>query len=213
LPEWLFSFWPGRSAYKDGLPWLAFEAREWMDSFLNRDMTVFEWGSGGSTLFLAKRVETLISVEHNPEWHEKIGRLIEERGLSNCQCILKETRPGNDYFSSWPEYRGLSFKEYCQTIDSYPDESFDLVLVDGRARSFCVQHAIQKIRPKGFLLLDDSERLRYTGGIELLKNWARKDFRGPQPYVRNFYQTTVWQKPALPPLQNYKKPLESFLDR
>lgn len=193
FPEWLFSFWPGRAAYKDGLPWVTFEAREWLESFLTKDMKVFEWGSGGSTLFIAKRVKTLISIEDNPEWYKKIGRLIKEKEL-NCQYILKEPRPGNDYFSSSPEYKGLSFKRYCQAINSYPDDFFDLVLVDGRARNFCVSHAIKKIRPEGFLFLDDSQRPRYAREIELLKDWKRRDFQGPQPYVRNFYKISIWQK-------------------
>src|SRR3989338_9718172 len=68
FPEWLFSFWPQRSAYEDGFPLVTFEAREWMDSFLNKNMKMFEWGSGGSTLFLADKVKTLVSIEPNPEW-------------------------------------------------------------------------------------------------------------------------------------------------
>ena len=197
FPEWILSFWPGRAAYKDGLPWITFEARDWLGSFLTGDMRVFEWGSGGSTLFLVKRVKNLISLEHNPEWYEKIGPLIKEKGFSNCQYILKEPKPGSNYLSSSKRYAGLSFEEYCRAIDSYPDNFFDLVLVDGRARNFCVYLAMKKVRSKGFIFVDDTHGSGYTEGMEALKNWQRKDFRGPKPYVRNFYQTTVWQKPAL----------------
>src|SRR5438874_5429887 len=40
------------SALEAGIPWLAFEAIEWLDGYLEPQMRVFEWGSGGSTLFL-----------------------------------------------------------------------------------------------------------------------------------------------------------------
>ena len=197
FPEWVFSFWPGRAAYKEGIPWITFEAREWLQSYLTKEKKVFEWGTGGSTLFLARRSKALVSLEHDSGWHKKIGDVLKNKGISNCQYLLKEPCPGNEYLSSSPRYRGMSFKEYCAAIDSYPDEFFDLVLIDGRARNFCIPRAIKKIRPQGFLLLDDSDGPGYAEGAKFIKNWKRSDFRGPKPYVKDFYQTSIWQKPAL----------------
>jgi len=198
IPQWISSFLPGKAAFKDGTVWMPFEAREWLESFLKKNMNAFEWGSGGSTLFIAQRVKNLVSIEHNPDWYVKIGQLLKEKGFSNCRYFLKEPQAGGtDYFSSSKYYRGFSFEEYCKIIDSYPDNYFDLVLVDGRARTFCISHALKKIRPRGYLLLDDSDNTGYAPGKELLKDWERKNFFGPKPYVINFYHTTLWQKPVL----------------
>ena len=196
LTGWFLSFLPGRSAFSEGMPWVNFEAKKWLDSYLTKEMNVFEWGSGGSTLYLASRVKSLVSVEHNPEWHSRIDNLLREKKLDNCRYILKEPQVDVDgsYFSTSKRYKGLSFKEYCQIIELYPDNFFDLVVVDGRARPFCISLAIEKIRAGGFLFLDDSDGLEYSEGIKLLKNWPRNDFQGPKPYTLSFYQTTVWQK-------------------
>lgn len=204
LPQWLFSFRLEAAAFKDGVPWIPFEAAEWLDSYLTKNMIVFEYGSGGSTLFIAKRVKKLITVEHHPEWHRTISQLLKKENLSNCEYVLKEPKlsdnnlldPSNpqSYFSSSKKYEGFGFEDYCKVIESYPDSSFDLVFIDGRARSSCISHALKKICPGGYLLLDDSNSLRYAKGIELLQGWERKDFVGPKLYMRQFFQTTIWQK-------------------
>ncbi len=202
LPQWFFSFRPGAAPFKDGLPSIPFEAAEWLDSFLTKDMIVFEWGSGGSTPFIAKRVKKIVSVEHDPEWYILISQLLKKNGISNCQYLLKEPKmSGNNssdlsnpksYLSKF--YKGFSFEDYCKAIEFYPDNFFDLVFIDGRARPSCISHAFKKIRPSGYLLLDDSNSSRYAKGIELLKEWKRKDFFGPKPYVRQFVQTMIWKK-------------------
>ena len=33
------------------IPWVTHGAKKWLDSYLKKDMKVFEWGSGGSTLY------------------------------------------------------------------------------------------------------------------------------------------------------------------
>ena len=83
-------------------------------------------------------------------------------------------------------------------IDFYPDNFFDLVIIDGAQRHTCMKQAIPKVRSGGYLLLDDSNRPDYLTNVELLKEWKRKDFLSPKPYVegvRLLSPTTIWQKP------------------
>lgn len=179
IPAWLFSLRLGAAAYKDELPWLPFEAIEWLKSFLAKDMMVFEWGSGGSTLFIAKRVKSLISVEDQPRWYQLISQLLQKNNITNCRYILQN----------------LDLEKYCKVIESYPDNFFDLVFVDGSARPDCIHQALKKVRPAGFLLLDDSNQAEHSPGVELLKGWGeRQDFFGPKFHRQGFYQTTIWQK-------------------
>lgn len=70
-------------------------------------------------------------------------------------------------------YANASFEEYVKSIEEYPDESFDLVLVDGRHRSFCIPHAIPKVRPGGYLMLDNSDRRGYRDAISLMSDFKR----------------------------------------
>src|SRR5438045_3489360 len=49
-------------------PWLTQEAIRIIDGYLEPTMVAWEWGSGKSTPWIARRVGTLVSVEHDPQW-------------------------------------------------------------------------------------------------------------------------------------------------
>ena len=131
-------------------------------------MSVFEFGSGGSTIFFSKRVKELISVEHDKYWYHRVFNEIAKEHVTNCKLLLKEPEQGifdrtdysdpESYLSALPQYQGMNFKSYATTIREFPDESFDLVFVDGRVRPSCIANALAKVRPGGNLMLDNSDR-------------------------------------------------------
>ncbi|MBU2544919.1 protein-L-isoaspartate O-methyltransferase [Patescibacteria group bacterium] len=170
------------NSLKDNVPWLTFECQEWLDSVLNKNMTVLEWGSGGSTVYISKKVKKMISIEHIPEWHASVVKELQKNNIENCEYILKK----------YDENKG--YKNYYEAIDSFPDETFDLVIIDGRSRNSCISYAMRKIKKEGFLLLDNSERKRYSPGMDLLKNWERKDILGVGAYNAEEWQATIWKK-------------------
>lgn len=202
---WLLSVLPGRSALKDNVPLIPFEARKWLIDYLKPNMSVFEYGTGGSTIFISKRVKELISVEHDKYWYHLVRDKIAKENIVNYKILLKEPEPGifdkvdysnpESYLSSLPKYRGMNFKSYATTIQEFPDESFDLVFIDGRARPSCIANALAKVRPGGYLMLDNSDRKHYFQGKNLLTKWRSKRFYGIGPYTTSFWETTVWRKP------------------
>ena len=174
LPYWLFTTIPIRDNVKDKIPWLPFGAIEWLDNYLKPEIKVFEWGSGGSTIFIARKILEFVSIEHNKKWHDKIkARLIS----GHCKYLLKE-----------------NMNDYLQAIDNYPDNYFDLVVIDGGARVKCVLRAMEKVKPKGYLLLDDTEYGHYSEATRELKGWKETIFKGPKPYKLYFSQTSIFQK-------------------
>jgi hypothetical protein len=203
---WLDSLQGDATPLRDEVPWITFEAKKWLSTFLTKDMVVFEWGSGGSTIYISKRVKRLISVEHDPEWYNKVQKAIKDNGISNCEYLLKEPSLLSDseqnfqdpkyYLSGLSNYKGMSFETYVKVIDSFPDETFDLVIVDGRARPSCILHSLNKVRNGGYLMLDNSDREEYCRGVNLLTGWDQKDFFGPGPYARYSYVwgTSIWRK-------------------
>jgi 16S rRNA A1518/A1519 N6-dimethyltransferase RsmA/KsgA/DIM1 with predicted DNA glycosylase/AP lyase activity len=44
-----------------------------LDDRLDSDMRVFEYGSGFSTLYFAERVSSVVSVEYDQQWIEKLS--------------------------------------------------------------------------------------------------------------------------------------------
>lgn len=193
-----------RNALIDGVPWINFEARVYVESSLGPDCTVFEYGVGGSTVFYSGKVKRVVSVEHDLDWYNLVLEVVRQRRISNCEChfIPPELQEDDDpdcngpaaYRSDSEAYRGRSFRKYASFIDSFPDEFFDFVSIDGRARPACIIHARNKIKPGGYLLLDNSERAHYQKAKELLADWAKHEFVGPGPYNEYFWETTVWMK-------------------
>src|SRR5438270_13938588 len=51
------------------LPWFSYAAIDFLETFLEPHMSVCEYGSGGSTVFFARRVESVVSIEDNRQWH------------------------------------------------------------------------------------------------------------------------------------------------
>jgi len=197
------SLLPRHTSLTDKVPWITFKARLWLESYLKPYMSVFEYGSGGSTIFISKRINKLISVEHDKDFHSKVSEVLFKEGVFNCEYILCEPKKRmlreklphccQNYTTSVSQFARMSFKNYVQSIEKYPDGSFDLVIVDGRARVSCVYHALSKIRPGGYLMLDDSNRQRYDKAKRLLAGYKRKDFFGISPYSTSLSQTSVWE--------------------
>jgi hypothetical protein len=192
------------------VPWIVYGALDWLETYLHKDMRVLEWGSGGSTLFFSRRVREVVSIEHDPEWYECVSQALDKAGLTNCTYRLSEPRrrPLLRYapYVAWlhnsrtfERYREFSFKDYARQCLEYPDEHFDLVLVDGRSRASCLRHAARKLKSGGVLMLDNSERPQYRSPVARLKRLARRDFSGAGPFLDTQWQTSIWFKGPMPP--------------
>jgi len=119
---------------------------------------VLEFGSGGSTIWMALRTANLYSVEHNEYWH---NRIVDQ---------LKTVRnPVHYYFVRCP---------YYTICTQFPNDFFDLVIVDGRSRKGCIAHSLRCIKPGGALLLNDSHRRYYTPVFPVLEGWKEEIIKG-----------------------------------
>lgn len=202
--KWLHSM--QSTPMQEKRPWLSFEATDFIEKRLTKDQVVFEYGSGASTLYFAQRVSRIISLEHHARWYDQIQERLLKDNITNCTYFLVKPVATPElvncdygdpqtYISRKKAYRGFSFRDYVLKIKEHPDDYFDLVVVDGRARLSCVYHAQAKVKPGGYLLLDDSQRTRYRPLKKLLNSWEMTQFFGPVPYETNFVETTIWRKP------------------
>jgi hypothetical protein len=191
------------------IPWLNFRVIEFLETWLKKDMKVFEYGSGSSTLFFAKRTESVVSIEHDLIWYNKVKSIIEEESIVNVdyKCVLPE--PNNlkskildyknplDYFTSDIDFQEFNFEAYTKAILNYPNDYFDLIIIDGRARPSCIYHSITKLKKGGYLLVDNTERsyyLDYFNSTSTFKGWSIKEFRGHVPGIFHYCSTTLLRK-------------------
>lgn len=191
----------------DRVPWITFEARDFLESRLHKDMTVFEYGSGGSTLFFSDRVRQVISVENDANWANTMEQLLSREMICNVDLKLVEAEMLQDSTPTFPDdpaychsgslnYNRFEFGRYVSVIDDFPDRSFDVILIDGRARVSCLHRSIPKVRHGGIIILDNSERSYYWKNMsQELGRWQKYIFYGPIPYLEHFTETTCWIRP------------------
>jgi hypothetical protein len=158
------------------LPWVTYAFIDFIRPRLNRTMRVFEYGSGSSTLFYARLVGNVVSVEHDKNWYEKI---LSSKPV-NAEMIFTELHPNGEY----------SRKAASLT------EKFDIIIVDGRDRVNCCKYSVDALSSKGVLVLDDSERPDYAEARTFLKNQGFRElsFSGISPGLFYLKATSVFYK-------------------
>ena len=192
----LFSIFDAADLVKLDLPWWSFGAIDHLEihlSSLSGKAVVFEWGSGASTAWLAKRSAKVYSLEHDIEWAKTTKNLITK--YKNVKLIT--IPPDNtvdmfesEYISNKPGHRGLSFKNYVNSINDI-DAQFDLIAIDGRCKSACLKVAISKLKPGGIVLFDDSKRDRNQEAL-VASDLTLKRYKGMVPCLPYFtYETSV----------------------
>jgi hypothetical protein len=189
----------GRTALETGRPWVTFEAMRLLERRVRPDSRVFEYGSGGSTVFLGRRAGQVVSVEHDPAWYATVREAVS--AIPSVELVLAEPRPPRHpdeaaFASTSPGLETMTFIDYVKVVDRYPEHHFDLLIVDGRARPSAFFRAESKVRVGGIVLLDDSERSRYRPAIETARRagWIEHGRLGPKPFTPLFARTTVWTK-------------------
>ena len=170
---WLTAFDQRQPVDQDGnpLPWVTYSFIDFIKTRLTKDMRIFEYGSGNSTLFYAQRVAKVVSVEHDEEWYKKI---VQEKA-ANAEMIFTELVAGG---------------EYSQKA-SLLGEQFDVIIVDGRDRVNCCKNSVGALTPSGVMVLDDSEREFYEPARTFLleKGFKELPFTGISPGL--FYNKTT----------------------
>lgn len=121
-------------------PWVTAEAVRMLEQLLRPDDVGIEYGSGRSTLWFAKRLKRIVSVEHHQGWFEKVEAMIAEQGASNAKVVLRT-----------PE-------EFAGVISEFEPGTLGFVLVDGQRRDECAMAATQHLKPGGLLVIDDVHR-------------------------------------------------------
>ncbi len=178
ITGWMESIKRGYPCKPDGteLPWINYPAIAFLEQRLNRSLTMFEYGCGFSTLFYARLIKKVTSVEHNKIWYER---------------IRTQTPPNVTVLHRAIDEDG----QYCRSISNTP-ESYDIIVVDGKDRVNCIRQSINRLSDQGVLLLDDSKRLIYAEGFQLMydNGFRSLDFEGLKPTGLISNRTTVFYR-------------------
>lgn len=110
-------------------PWFTYPCIDYLNNLKLKNKTIFEYGSGNSTLYFEEKGSRIVSVEDNKEWYKKL----------KSQCWNLNYAEGKDYINQ---------------INKYGYSSWDIVIIDGNWRVECAKQAIKY---SNFIILDNSD--------------------------------------------------------
>jgi len=155
------------------IPWLTYPFIYFLEPRIHKYLRVFEYGCGNSTIWFAKRVGEIISIEHNQGWAKKITEALPTNGK-----VILSTDPD----------------EYPKKICEFG--KFDIILIDGLSRDECSSFALTSITNDGVIILDNSNRNEYIPTINRINEAGYKGimFHGLVPGNFTAEQTTVFYR-------------------
>lgn len=155
-------------------PWLPIEAVKFLQENLKPNFTGFEFGSGSSSFWFSKITQSLQSIESDREWSSMMESIAAEKGINNVnfKCVPCDMLPIWDLDLEKSE----NYEIYSNEI-LLSECEFDYILVDGVARSLCIEKSISKLKEGGFLIIDNAERPAYWQAMEKIPStWKQIKF-------------------------------------
>lgn len=170
-----------RSLVELDTPWWTFASADVVDRHLDgrAGARVFEWGSGASTVWLARRASHVIAIEHDEEWAERVRPYVADRGTV-VTVAPRSGALGAPVGSSKRGFGGLDFTDYVAAID-VDDVDYDVIVIDGRAREACLVRALDHLADDGLIVFDNVDRRRYREAISATKGIRVEWTRGLTP--------------------------------
>ncbi len=133
----------------DGLPFITDESREILETMLRPTDQGIEFGSGGSTEWLARHVEQVYAVEGFAHWHGPLAERLARRGLTNVDLVLVDA---DELGYESPAHHDA----YVNAHGHLGPESIDFVFDDGEYRDDAALRGIKLLKPGGVFILDNS---------------------------------------------------------
>ncbi len=161
---------------RNPVPWYTYPAIAYLSAKDFSGLTVFEFGSGGSTLWWAARARHVTAVEHHPAWVEEMRPQLP----GNVVYIHRELVYGGDYARTAADQGG----------------PFDIIVVDGRDRVNCARFSMDSLSDQGVIVWDNAERSRYDPGYRILAQagFRRLDFEGHGPIHGASWMTSIFYR-------------------
>lgn len=185
LSGWLrypAAWWRARRGETPERPWIVPAAIGWLHRRIRSDWSVLELGAGRSTPWFARRAARVVSFEDNEFWVDETRRRLRELGIDNVDLRLG------------------GVEELPTSLEALPAGGFELVVVDflespGMTRVQAMKSAMERVKPGGLLVLDDSDRPGYAEAFEILAGWRFRKFVGVKDGWPEACETGIFRRP------------------
>lgn len=156
------------------LPWYTYSAISFLAERVHDGMHVFEYGSGSSTRWWARRAGHVVAVEDDAEWFERVDAAVPDN-------VDLRFAVGSDYVQSPVDGAG----------------PYDVVVIDGSERNRCAEIAVPALKDDGVVVWDNSDWAgMFQDGMDTLHDagFRRLDFRGLGPLNGYGWMTSVFYR-------------------
>ncbi|QIF02940.1 class I SAM-dependent methyltransferase [Roseimicrobium sp. ORNL1] len=156
------------------IPWLTYSAIHQLEDILNGSQAVVEFGSGQSSLWFAKRARSVVSIETDPAWAERVESMARERGLNNVNVRVSA------------EFDPVQFGQLIADAD--------IILIDGPWRRESAELARARCKPGAYVVIDNTDPGAGGYGLPELFEGANRTivkFRGLGPCLLHEWNTTI----------------------
>jgi len=154
------------------IPWYTYPAIEFLKQLDFSNKTIFEYGSGNSTIFWSKICKNIVSVEDNKQWFDKISNSISR----NVTYFFESDK---DKYVNLP----IALKK-----------KFDVIIVDGSYRAECAAVAARCLEEDGFIILDNSDWYEETSRFLRENDFIEVDMSGFGPINNYTWTTSIFLK-------------------
>ncbi len=144
------------------LPWIPFSAIHAIETVLKPNWIVWEIGSGYSTLWLADRVRSIVSLEYSREWFELLSATIAAEKLENVD---------------------LRHVECMERFEGLVDGALDFLFIDSGHRTQCLEKGFCKVKPGGYLYLDNWDNKLFWEGATAYLESVKEQIAGISTFI------------------------------
>lgn len=159
-------------------PWMSRDSIDFIYPIISnmKNKNLLEFGCGSSTAWFLKVLNcNVTSIEHDKHWLDDVQNKIPEYLNNKWTPVFKKPSYSGECNGSNDE---LFYDDYVHSIDNM--EKFDIIIVDGRARSHCILNSIDKLNKNGLFIVDNAERKAYKKAIDKIpKKWFKYSFPCP----------------------------------
>lgn len=155
------------------IPWYSYPSIHFLAQRTQASMSVFEFGCGNSTRWWSRRVQRVVSCEHDAGWYNRIATTLPP----NAQC------------------HHVPREQYADFVTGFTGQ-FDVIVIDGVERVACARTCLGALKEDGVIVWDNSDRNEYQPGFDLLtgQGFKRLDFFGLGPIVMIPTMTAVFYR-------------------
>jgi len=162
------------------LPWYTYPSIDFLKGRDYSERSVLEFGGGQSTLWWARRARSVVTLEGDPGWYERIR----SRMPGNVELHLVSMQD-----------RDSNVADVRKVLGARPDAHYDVVVIDGLYRDQMIEFACSVVTPDGIIVCDNAEEFQFHQRLKD-RGLRRVDFHGSAPGLVLPHTTSIYFGPA-----------------